>query len=147
MYCSCFVAVIPLRENAKKTKGHYCNTNSAATNPKPSPFAQSDRIAYSESLVIVKPKGVLEVTEHITIYNGFGEFSSNDPEFLNGGGANNEIKKGIIRNFPTKYVNDWKAVSEHLLELKEVLLNGEKVNWQLKGSFEPMAIPCASEIL
>ena len=103
--------------------------------PKPDPFAGTDRITCFDSWIILSADGALDITENITIYNGFGEFASAGPEYLNEGGANNEIKKGIIRTFPTKYVSSRRLFQNTTFELKEVLLDGKPVNWDLKGAF------------
>lgn len=142
-YCCCLVllllccnyTVMGKRHSPKKKKEAAPPEEVQQPKPKPDLFSGTDRISFFESWVTVAADGMLEVTENITIYNGFGEYTSNEPEYLNEGGANNEIKRGIIRSFPTKYVNSWHLFQNTTFELKEVLLDGKPVNWDLKGAF------------
>ncbi|WP_118974133.1 DUF2207 domain-containing protein [Taibaiella koreensis] len=88
--------------------------------PEPVPYDRSDRIARFESWVVVRPEGALDVTEEITVYNRNG---------------NDQITHGILRNFPTKYVNEQKLFQNTTFELKEVLLNGTPVRYMQEGTF------------
>lgn len=61
----------------------------------------SDRILKFHSDILVQANGKILVTESITVYNGDGE---NTPGFDRYSFAfNNDIKKGILREFPTSY--------------------------------------------
>lgn len=54
---------------------------------------ESDRILIFDSDIVIDGRGTIRVTEEITIYNGDGSFNS----------QNDEIKRGIVRTFPTVY--------------------------------------------
>ena len=61
----------------------------------------SDRILKFHSDIIIQTNGKILVTESITVYNGDGE---NTPGYDRYSFAfNNDIKKGILREFPTSY--------------------------------------------
>ncbi len=54
---------------------------------------ESDRILIFRSDIVISGSGTIHVTEEITVYNGDGSFNS----------GNDEIKRGIVRTFPTVY--------------------------------------------
>ncbi|HSB94375.1 MAG TPA: DUF2207 domain-containing protein [Flavitalea sp.] len=93
----------------------------------------SDRILTFHSDVEVKKDGKLEVKETIRIYNGNG---SSDK----GNSNNDDIKRGIVRDFPTKYLDSngfWSTTSFNLRRvtkngaeepfIKESLSNGTRI--------------------
>lgn len=94
----------------------------------------SDRITHFHSKVIVQKNGRLLVEETIRIYNGNGAGSrsvaDNNTEE---GGGNNEIKRGIVRSFPTVYQDKYK-INHHttfnLISVKRKDIGDEE--WSLK---------------
>lgn len=104
--------------------------------PKSDPFAKSDRITSFENTVTINKNGTLSVTEQISIYNGDGDTENADTDYLAAGGGNNEIKRGIIRTFPTKYLDEYKLFRNTTFRLRQVLMNGEQVPWHLSNDFQ-----------
>lgn len=77
----------------------------------------SDRILNFHSDIVVAQDGEIEVTETIRVYNGNGSAG----ELIS---SNDDIKRGIVRDFPTKYLDSngfWKTTS---FKLKVVKKNG-----------------------
>jgi len=90
----------------------------------------TDRILRFHTDIDVKKNGQLNVTEYITIYNGNGQ----------GNATNNDIQRGIVRDFPTIYTDkdgfkvktgfSLKRVSrnnESEPYISEMLTNGERI--------------------
>lgn len=82
----------------------------------------SDRILSFKSDVTVGAEGKLAVVENIKIYNGNGQ--TGDIAFEN---VNNDIQRGIVRDFPTGYVNKKGFNVKTGFSLKRVLLDGKDV--------------------
>lgn len=78
-------------------------------------FDQSDRITLFRSLVSLRDNGVLHVVEDITIYNGEGGDES----------LNNDIQRGILREFPTKYEDSTGFLKIVPVKILTVLRNGK----------------------
>jgi uncharacterized membrane protein YgcG len=102
---------------------------------RPDPFAKSDRITLFQNTVLIQPDGKLLVTEKITIHNGDGDQDNASPEYLEAGGGNDEIKRGIIRTFPTKYLDKYKFLRNTTFRLLDVKMDGATAPWELKGDF------------
>lgn len=101
------------------------------------PFAVSDRITLFEHIVTVKADGVLHVVEHITIYNGNGvekPLADIPPDFEAAGGRNDEIQRGIMRTFPTVYVNRYHLFQNTTFELLDVKMNDSAVPYKMENS-------------
>ncbi len=90
----------------------------------------SDRILQFHTDIAVQRNGDLNVTEYITVYNGNGH----------GNSANNDIQRGIVRDFPTVYTDkdgykvktgfSLKQVSRNDMAepyITEMLVNGERI--------------------
>ncbi|MGL6266501.1 MAG: DUF2207 domain-containing protein [Chitinophagaceae bacterium] len=90
----------------------------------------TDRILRFHTDIDVQKNGELHVTEYITIYNGNGQ----------GNTANNDIQRGIVRDFPTQYKDKdgYKVKTGFRLKsvrrnnetepyIKEILTNGERI--------------------
>lgn len=73
----------------------------------------SDRILKYDQTISVQDDGTLNVVENISIYNG------------NDDNLNNQIKRGITRDFPTCYFNQLGLLSKIPFQLKSVKRNGE----------------------
>lgn len=94
----------------------------------------SDRITHFHAKVTVQENGKLLVEETIRVYNGNGAGmrtpGDNRPEE---GGGNNEIKRGIIRSFPTVYQDKFKLnhrTTFKLISVKRKDIGDEE--WSLK---------------
>lgn len=85
---------------------------------------ETDRILLFDSYITVMNSGNMEVVETIRIYNGNGGYNS----------GNDEIKRGIRRSFPTKYVNKLGLISKTGFRVKEVLLNGKAELYELRNA-------------
>jgi uncharacterized membrane protein YgcG len=82
----------------------------------------SDRILQFHSDIVVDPDGDLHVTEIIKIFNGDGE---NTPGFDRGSFAfNNDIERGIVRDFPTSYRDTSGFWAKTGFDIKGVYKNG-----------------------
>ncbi len=83
----------------------------------------SDRILRFHADIKVEKNGKVNVTEYITIYNGNGQ----------GNSANNDIQRGIVRDFPTVYTdkNGYKVKTG--FSLKRVEKNGLPEPYQSQG--------------
>lgn len=136
-YLICLLVIFPCFNPlfAKKKRSKKYKQEVQVAKPKPDPFAKSDRITRFENIVLVRPDGSLLVREKITIYNGDGDHENASPDYIAAGGGNNEIKRGIIRSFPTKYLNRYKLFQNTTFKLIEVSLNNAKVNWTLDNDF------------
>lgn len=136
-YLICFSLILfcfsPLA--AKKKRNKKSRQEAQVKKPKPDPFAKSDRITRFENIVFVRPDGSLLVRENIAIYNGDGDNENTSPGYIAAGGGNNEIKRGIIRSFPTKYLNKYKLFQNTTFKLLDVSMNGAKVSWSLDNDF------------
>jgi uncharacterized membrane protein YgcG len=93
----------------------------------------SDRILAFHSDIEVKKDGHLEVKETIRIYNGNGSTAESSSD-------NDDIKRGIVRDFPTKYPDSngfWSTTSFNLVGvtkngkeepfIEESLTNGTRI--------------------
>ncbi|HSK13932.1 MAG TPA: DUF2207 domain-containing protein, partial [Phnomibacter sp.] len=88
----------------------------------------SDRILVFHSDITAERSGKLLVVETIKIYNGNGQRSP-DIDYLSYPEPNNDIQRGIVRDFPTRYkAKDgfWQKVG---FKLKSVTQNGEPANY------------------
>lgn len=94
-------------------------------------FTNSDRITNFTSDVTVQLNGQLLVKETIEIYNGNGSFSmwENDAAIINAGGGNNEIKRGIFRNFPVWYRDKYKLNYRTTFRLLKIEHNGQPAEY------------------
>lgn len=84
----------------------------------------SDRILSFHADIKVHADGKIEVIENITIYNGNGDYSP-DIDYAFYTYPNNDIQRGIVRDFPTDYVAKdgfWMRVP---FDVKAVRLNGQ----------------------
>jgi len=77
----------------------------------------TDRILSFHSDIRVLANGSLEVTETIKVFNGNGPDGNNSSN-------NDDIKRGIVRDFPTKYIDKKGLWSTTSFELDEVTKNG-----------------------
>lgn len=73
---------------------------------------ETDRIISFSSVIKIEKDGMLHVIETIKIYNGEG-------------GNNDEIKRGIVREFPTRYTTSSGLVSTIPFQLISATKNGE----------------------
>ncbi|MEP7257748.1 MAG: DUF2207 domain-containing protein, partial [Flavitalea sp.] len=92
--------------------------------PFPGLFAidNSDRILSFHSDITVMNNGKINIKEYIVIYNGNGETSQG----VNGSASlNDDIQRGIVRDFPTSYQDASGFWSRTGFDLKRVLKNGE----------------------
>ncbi len=80
-----------------------------------------DRILSFNSDVTIAANGKLSVIETITVYNGNGQ--TNGLAFEE---VNNDIQRGIVRDFPTGYVNKKGFNVNSGFTLKNVLLDGKE---------------------
>lgn len=74
---------------------------------------ENDKILSFDSDIKIEKDGKILVVETITVYNGEGA-------------ENNQIKRGIVRDFPTKYTRKDGLLSNVPFKMIEVLKNGEK---------------------
>src|SRR5690606_31191480 len=80
----------------------------------------SDRILFFHSELVVSKEGKIEVTETIRVYNGDGStFSQND-----------EIKHGILRDFPSKILDSMGYWVRTGFDIISVSLDGEKAPYK-----------------
>ncbi len=102
----------------------------------PDPFAKTDRIHLFESTVTVQQNGSLHVVENITIYNGDGDMGLDEfpMQYIEAGGNNNEIHRGIMRSFPTVYVNRYHFFQNTTFKLLDVKMNGAAVPYETEHS-------------
>lgn len=80
----------------------------------------NDRITSFDSKIKIHKDGQIEVTETITIAN-FSDESSN-----------NTIKRGITRDFPTRYTTKTGFFSTVPFKLQSITRNGEKENFRIE---------------
>ncbi len=91
-------------------------------------FDPSDRIMLFDSKISLLANATLQVKEQITIYNGDGRYNSH---FLSNGystpqaSTNNEINRGIIRAFPTRYNTPEGLIWEAPFKVISVTRNGK----------------------
>ncbi len=74
---------------------------------------ENDKIISFNSDIIIESNGKIIVTETIVVYNGEGA-------------ENNQIKRGIVRDFPTKYVRKDGLIANVPFNLIDVQRDGEK---------------------
>lgn len=86
-------------------------------------FDKSDRITHFISDISVQEDGWLEVQEEITIYNGDGYQEDEKGERIK---VNNDIQRGIQREFPTKYKEPNGFLKIVPFELLSVHCNGKE---------------------
>ncbi|MBL0069330.1 MAG: DUF2207 domain-containing protein [Chitinophagaceae bacterium] len=92
-------------------------------------FNTGDRIIYFSSTVRVQTDGTLMVQETIKVNNGDANYHpayGTDSALQATGALNDEIKRGIVRNFPLFYVNKYKLFQNTTFKVKQVLRNGQK---------------------
>lgn len=92
-------------------------------------FNTSDRIIYFNSTVRILPDGKLLVLEKIKVNNGEGSYHpayGTDSALQAMGALNDEIKRGIVRNYPLFYINKYKLFQNTTFKVKQVLRNGQK---------------------
>jgi hypothetical protein len=92
----------------------------------------SDRILVFHSDIKVLPSSKLMVEETIVIYNGNGE-KSPDINYNTNYEPNDDIQRGIVRDFPTRYLGKngfWENVG---FELLSVTKNGESTNYHTES--------------
>lgn len=83
---------------------------------------ESDRILSFQSKIKILTDGTIRVKESIQIYNGDGRqnpYSESPTE------VNNQIQRGIVRDFPTKYFTPMKFSSKVGFQLITIKKNGE----------------------
>ncbi|MBC6489722.1 DUF2207 domain-containing protein [Flavihumibacter stibioxidans] len=81
---------------------------------------ETDRILSFHSDIVVHPNGRLEVTELITIYNGDGGNAS----------SNDDIRRGIVRDFPTKYLDSNGLWTITGFALKKIYRNDQEESYK-----------------
>ena len=89
------------------------------------PHDYSDRILRFHSSIEVLKSGKIKVTEHIRVYNGDGE---NTPGYNSKSSVyyNNDIQRGIVRDFPTRYADTSGYWTETGFDVQRVLKNNSK---------------------
>jgi uncharacterized membrane protein YgcG len=87
----------------------------------------SDRILHFESQVEIGRDGWLRVKEKIRVYNGDG-----DTRYA--ASANDEIKRGLLRELPTLYFTEWDFRSTTGFELLEILRDGKPELYQTESA-------------
>lgn len=96
----------------------------------------SDRIAEFESHIEISEKGTYKVVENILIFNGDGESNTRYTEAGNEEvqtNTNNQIKRGIVRTFPTRYIGKWGIETHTSFKVKSVTRNGKSEPWSLRN--------------
>ena len=88
----------------------------------------SDRILRFHSDIVIKKNGNITVRENIRVFNGDGE---NTPGFdpRNSIYSNNDIQRGIVRDFPTRYEDSTGFWVETGFDVVRVLRNGKEENY------------------
>lgn len=92
----------------------------------------SDRILVFHSDIRVLPSSKLMVEETIVVYNGNGE-KSPDIDYNTTYDPNDDIQRGIVRDFPTRYRGKnglWESVG---FELLGVTKNGQTANYHTES--------------
>mgnify|MGYP000853870305 CR=1 FL=1 len=92
----------------------------------------NDRIIAFDSKIIVESSGKLDVTETISIAN-FNDES---------GQGNNSIKRGITRDFPTRYTTEKGFISTVPFQLISITRNGEKENYKTENLSNGVRVFC-----
>ena len=90
-------------------------------------FDPTDRILSFHSDISIDKNGTIEVIEYITIFNGNGQQENND---LMVPSRNDDIQRGIVRDFPTRYTDSnglWHSTG---FKVMKVLKNGEAEPYQ-----------------
>ena len=104
----------------------------------------NDRILSFHSDIQVGQDGLLQVKETIVIYNGEGQESSeqtNNPFSV----YNNDIQRGIVRVFPTRYLNKkgfWQNVDFHIKSLTQ---NGTPAKYREENHNNGILVMVGSE--
>ncbi|ULQ57716.1 DUF2207 domain-containing protein [Flavihumibacter rivuli] len=107
-------------------------------------FDPSDRILHFSSNITVQKNGELLVTEDITIYNGNGdEGIRGDPGSLPS--QNNDIQRGIVRDFPTKYRDKKGFWTRTGFKLKALYKNGQPEHYITESLENGIRIKAGSE--
>ena len=90
----------------------------------------SDRILNFHSEITIDKNGKITVREHIRVYNGDGE---NTPGFINGKSVyyNNDIQRGIVRDFPTRYEDTSGYWIQTGFDVERVTKNGENEKFEI----------------
>lgn len=76
---------------------------------------ESDRILIFHSDIVISGSGTIRVAEEITVYNGDGSFNS----------ENDEIKRGIVRTFPTVYRDAYGLLNIVPFRIIEITRDGQ----------------------
>ncbi|MBL8000197.1 MAG: DUF2207 domain-containing protein, partial [Candidatus Kapabacteria bacterium] len=84
-------------------------------------FDRGDRITSFRSIINVQPDGWLHVCEVIRIYNGDGEQKDEHGQRIK---VDNQIQRGIERDFPTKYIEPNGFLKKVPFILDSVTMNG-----------------------
>lgn len=92
----------------------------------------NDRILDFHVDITVRPSGDLEISELITIFNGNGQ-ANTDNEGNNSSYVNDDIQRGIIRDFPINYIDKNGFWSNVGFEIKGVFRNGEPEPYSLES--------------
>jgi uncharacterized membrane protein YgcG len=92
-------------------------------------FNTGDRIIYFSSIVRMQADGTVMVQEKIKVNNGDANYHpayGTDSALQATGALNDEIKRGIVRNFPLFYINKYKLFQNTTFKVRQVLRNGQK---------------------
>jgi uncharacterized membrane protein YgcG len=92
----------------------------------------SDRILSFHSAVKVLATGRLQVHEYITVYNGNGRHSP-DIDYNNNPEPNDDIKRGIVREFPTRYLAKDGFWDFAAFDLQVVKVNNQMANYHTES--------------
>jgi hypothetical protein len=107
-----------------------------------------DWISRFNSTVVIGPDGRLLVKEEISIHNGEGGLNlayGNDSDMIRMGAFNNEIKHGIVRTFPTYYVNQYHLFQNTSFDLQKVLRDGVDEKYHTKNLDNGIAVYTGSK--
>lgn len=85
-------------------------------------FDNSDRILSFHSDVKMEKNGTIHVSETIRVYNGSAQSSSGSLDTI--ASSNDDIQRGIVRDFPTKYLDTNGLWHRTGFSVKKVLKNG-----------------------
>lgn len=99
----------------------------------------SDRILQFHSDITVNKNGKILVKEDITVYNGSGASSTGYDGMSSY--SNDDIKRGIVRDFPTLYEDTTGFWDERGFSVQNVYRNGEKEHYKkekLKNGYRLM---------
>ncbi|MEO6000919.1 MAG: DUF2207 domain-containing protein [Chitinophagaceae bacterium] len=98
----------------------------------------NDRILSFHSDITVLSNGKLVLSEFITIFNGEGQTGGEGSQ--SSLYVNNDIKRGIVRNIPTKYIDKngfWSEVGFHI---KEAFKNGKAESYSTKSTKDGISV-------